>query len=154
MMLVGVLHAGTAETGAGNLGQVRRDAQALMNELCAASSMGPLHGAFALPVLLQGANGQFQVMHQLAVGTAASQQQQQQQQPGLPVRASPAFLSCIQRRRHRFLDAQCSLFLHNRTAPLPLQSCMSTGPETCQGLYVVHHSTSAPLDKSSYSAAQ
>ncbi|CAL8461761.1 g1292 [Coccomyxa elongata] len=84
-----LLHAarkklGTAETGAGNLGQVRRDSQALMNELCAASSMGPLHGAFALPVLLQGANGQFQVMHQLAVGTAASQQQQQQQ-PGWPV---------------------------------------------------------------------
>lgn len=85
-----MFRAGTAETGAGNLGQVRRDSQALMNELCAASSMGPLHGAFALPVLLQGANGQFQVMHQLAVGTAASQQQQQQ--PGWPVRVSPAFL--------------------------------------------------------------
>lgn len=80
----GVFRAGTAETGTGNLPQIRRDAQALMNELCAAGSMGPLHGAFALPVFLQGANGQFQVMHQLAVGTAAPQQQPQQ--PGWPVR--------------------------------------------------------------------
>ncbi len=77
--VAGTVQAG--DSGAAPSGQLRAEAQALMGELCASGSMGPLQGAFALPVML-GPNGQFQIvqpMQHYPVGSAASPPAQQQQ---------------------------------------------------------------------------